>query len=722
MRLLDRAEALAFVAAACLAPLLPWLFALPEDGLAQTARWLPFGAVACWWIARRVECPGVTLRRLASGTAGWCALATSVTQGGLTWGSHLAIAVLYALLGSVVLVLWPRLRQTVGQSQPRRPPLVAFALPWIVYVLLMPWSTVQRPPDGDEPYYMLIAHSLAYDLDVDLSNNYAQNDSLHFLDRALEPQLGDPVDRDGSLYSRHNALLGVVLTLPYRLGGRPGVLLTMTLFGGLLAWWSLRFLRRIYPEPEFVPAVTTAWGLLALTPPLLLYGHQVWTEVPATLLLLVACDALLGRPRPSTTLRLGAAVLLLPFLKFRYALLSGMLLIGAARRRLDRTRLVLLGLGLLAVGGLIAGVNLHLFGGILKHYSVDELRLYERPLISYVRATLGLAFDGAFGLFAAAPLWILLLPALFDRTVRQNPALRQGLLLLAPYLLLVASRQEWFGGWSPPFRYALPALPFLALALVPVVRKVDSPSRRLLVSALGALTALLTLTWLVVPGWTYNLADGGNHLIDHLSRRTANDLRLLWPSYVRTAAAAWLWPPLVTLATLGLWYALPRRRGHRVEPTTVALSGLLAASALFLVAGARLPTGTIEFEDPHVQARAGSLYPDQWTPDRQRFRGGRTLRQGDSLLVPVIDRSESIDLALELRFIQNLPQATSLTIASGPRTLAQWTADQPDAWQRVLFEALPWVPDQPLILTVEPPPETESVNGILLDRAEIRWR
>ena len=41
--------------------------------------------------------------------------------------------------------------------------------------------------------------------------------------------------------------------------------------------------------------------------------------------------------------------------------------------------------------------------------------------------------------------------------------------------MIVAPRVEWYGGWSPPFRYALIALPLLGLALVPLLR---SPAGR----------------------------------------------------------------------------------------------------------------------------------------------------------------------------------------------------------------------------------------------------
>ena len=42
-----------------------------------------------------------------------------------------------------------------------------------------------------------------YDLDVDLTNNYADGDSRRFMTRAIEPQFGDPVGPRGEILRRH---------------------------------------------------------------------------------------------------------------------------------------------------------------------------------------------------------------------------------------------------------------------------------------------------------------------------------------------------------------------------------------------------------------------------------------------------------------------------------------------------------------------------------------
>ena len=58
-----------------------------------------------------------------------------------------------------------------------------FALAFIVYLAILPWSATQRPPDGDAPHYLLLTHSLAFDFDTDLdgaSGDGINLDTLEF--------------------------------------------------------------------------------------------------------------------------------------------------------------------------------------------------------------------------------------------------------------------------------------------------------------------------------------------------------------------------------------------------------------------------------------------------------------------------------------------------------------------------------------------------------------
>src|SRR6185503_11003680 len=299
--------------------------------------------------------------------------------------------------------------------------------------------------------------------------------------------------------------------------------------------------------------------------------------------------------------------------------------------------------GMVALFAAILAFNHARFGAALKTYGLEQL-LPEAPFHVVLARFLGLFFDVGFGLFAAAPLWALLIPAL-ALLVRRRPALAAELaFLVTPYLLLVSFRREWFGGWSPPFRYGLAVLPLLVLPLVPLLDERRRGGARLLLAALSTATAALTLLWLAVPGWTYNLADGSNFLAAGLSRETRLDLARLLPSAIRLRAASWWWPLLGGATALLLWW-WPRRQRPALTAIGVALA--LSAPAAALVAAAKLPTRVVELEDAQVAATAGALYPQLWTFDRPRFRGGWHFFGGTRVEAPVVAGSERVRLRIE---------------------------------------------------------------------------
>jgi hypothetical protein len=662
---------------------------------------------------------------------------------GLPGADEVLAAGLALVLGHRVLRQLLALRPLLGRRLPRRPSALFFLLPLTAYCALIPWSTFHRPPDGDEPYYLLITHSLAEDLDADLADEYAAGAWRSFMARPLEPQPGDPVGDRGQVYSRHNELLPMALAPAYKVAGRAGALATMAALTALLAWWTLRLARHYGPARP--GEALLAYGLLAFAPPLLLYSYQVWVEVPAALLAVVALDAMLdpvqGTRGRRYWLAVSLPVLLLPLLKIRFALLA-VPLVALAWWHAGRPRkpLILLSLALAAVGAGILVHNQIVFGNPLKIHHVEELALTDYPAVAYLRGTLGLFWDAAFGLFAAAPLWLLVLPALVAaarsarprETAAAPPAGRGGqrrwilfdlAVLATPYLLVVVPRNEWYGGWSPPFRYALIALPLLALMLVPALTGRRRGGARALAAGLGAASLALTLLWLAVPGWTYNFADGRTYLLDHLDARLAADAARLFPSSLRPRAATWLWP-LASVVLVPLVWARPRRR----LPAAAAwgVTALLAAAAALPVVAGRLPTRVVEVEDPWVAHSGGGPYPERWIVERTRFRGGWVLPEGTRAEVQVVPGGDRVLLRIAAIPVLNHPdRAVELEVTAGAVPLGRWRLAAETTWQTHSLGPLPWPAGETLGLKAVAPRgagEAGAINGVVVDRVDLEWR
>jgi len=657
--------------------------------------------------------------------------------------SHLSLALADDVLAAgLLLVLACRVtRQTValrpllGERLPGRPSILFFFLPLTVYLALLPWSAGHRQLDGDEPYYLLVTHSLAYDFDADLTNNYAQGDWRHFMSRPIAPQPGDPVGAHGERFSRHNEMLPLVLAPAYRLGGKMGALATMAALTAALAWMTLRLARHY--SPEHPGAALAAYALAAFGPPLLLYSYQVWVEVPAALLAAVALDRILtldtldspDRQRGwgrAEWLGIGLPLVLLPLVKIRFVLIAAPILPLAwwHAGRPKRPVLILAGL-LAAVGGGMLLYNQAVYSNPLKIHTWQEVDPGAYSLASYLKGGFGLFYDVAFGLFGCAPIWLVLIPAAGLLIARRNRLLLHLIVLSVPYLIVVAPRLEWYGGWSPPFRYALIALPLLAVALIPLLADWRRPGALALLAGLGALTLVLTLVWVTVPGWTYNFADGRTYLLDALSGRLGMDVARFFPSSVRPRTATWVWPvvtiPLIPL----LWWlpSLPRRPGFR--PAAAALAGvalLLATAALLPAAASRIPTTVIELEDPQVWKSGGHLHPERWIIERTRYRGGWVLRVGETLKAPVVAGGHKVKLRLHAELIQNQPVPFNVDIKEGDRLLASWHPARPRVWEVVEVGPFDWRAGEPLVLSAYGPYPPGEVNGAVLDRVEMEWR
>ncbi|MFP3941876.1 MAG: hypothetical protein ACLF0P_16395 [Thermoanaerobaculia bacterium] len=686
------------------------------------------------------------------------------------------------------------LRPLLERPGHRRLSLLFFALPAVLYLALLPWAAERRQPDGDEPYYLLLAHSLSQDLDADLADEYADASWRYFMEREVEPQPGDPRGPEGEVYSRHGVLLPLVLAGPYRVAGRTGALAAMALLAALLAWLTLDLARRY--DPERPAGALLAYALLALLPPLVTYAHQVWVEVPGAVLVVLALLRLEERATavrvpdkgpaqgqaqgqvqgqtqvqaparvrtravapPETRsgsmageaaawLALALPLALLPVLKLRFGLLALAVLALAVQRlvrpaagRRARRGLVTVALLVAAAAAALLAVNQVRYGNPLKIHAWQELALPALSFQGTVEGLLGLFWDCAFGLFAFAPLWLLVVPAVVLGLARRSRAVAHLAVVALPYLVLAAPRAEWYGGWSPPFRYGVALLPLLAVVLVPLLDPLPSERRRvgarLVLGGLGALTLVLALVWLAAPGLTYDLADGRTRLLDALSVALGADVARFFPSFVRPRLASWLWPLLSALVVTAAWW-LPRRpiAGSLARWEAPSRRALAAGAALALLCAAAVPvlaslvpTRVVEAEDPWVLHRGGRLHPETWVVTRSQYRAGWVLRPGEALEVPLIPGGRRVRLVLEAQLGREDPEPPLVELRAGGELLGTWRPDGAAGWERVELGPFDWpagdaVPESgppPLVVSVQDRGGPGRPNGILFDRLELEW-
>ena len=474
------------------------------------------------------------------------------------------------------------------------------------------------PLSGDEPYHVALAESLKQDGDLDPSNN---------VDLRRYPRWIVDLTQEAQGRYLHSPAFALLLFPGYLTAGRVGMVVTVALTG----WLMLLALGKRAQQLGFA-GVSRFFALLltALSYPFLLFALELWPEVPAAAV--VAWQLLwaaAGRLGPS-----AAAAVIITLVKTRLGLVT-VPLAGAVLfpRESSRKRLLLAALAVASVGAVALGLAALWFGNPLDPLGRRALsHLLPRNFHQPLRVILGLAFDAAYGLTFAAPMWLGAfagIPHLWQRG-----GIGEKVLLLGAGATLAAllSNVEWRGGGSPPFRYLVVLLPAFFLLLLASWQKVAGRAVTLL-----SLPPTFLVAWIAVtrPSLLYNIGDGGHWLADRLAARLAADVRHFFPSYLRFSLASWLAPLMVCALMVLAWRIFTRQARLRRWLCRQAVAFWLLAAAALVLAVRIIPDQLVEMEDPQVQHLGGMLEPHPGAWSRFLYPNGWRLAHGEGVVVPL---------------------------------------------------------------------------------------
>ena len=426
---------------------------------------------------------------------------------------------------------------------------------------------------ADEPQYLLSALSLAEDLDLDISDERAEERFRPFHEVDLPVQ--ELPNEDGRAVSPHDPLLPVVLAVPIAIGGWVGAKVAMAVMaGGLAAALLWVAIRRFAVDQRVATVVVLAF---AAASPLAMYGTQVYPELPAALAVTAALAALTGPLRRGGVVLLGVAVAALPWLSVKYTPVAAVLaLLGLAavwRRGDRRTGLALAG-GLAVTGVAYLLVHQLVYGGWTVYASGDhfvggELTVmgHDPDYLGRTRRLVGLMLDRAFGLAAWQPGWLLLVPGLALLARRRPP---QWLVLVLP-LAAGWATATWVAltmhGWWWPGRQLVHVLPAAVLAMAWAADRLKLV-RRLAAAAL--VVGAATYAFLVVEGWRRDLTL----VVDF--EQTANPLYRAWravlPDYRNVTATTWVLQ--AAWLAVGVLFVIQLLKERQPDETGEARAGL----------------------------------------------------------------------------------------------------------------------------------------------------
>jgi hypothetical protein len=380
----------------------------------------------------------------------------------------LAIA-LFCKAGAVLFALYSAIRRGLPDHWAA---LTLVTAAFVFYVLAIPFTHLYLLDGhgaglaGDEPSYMVSTVSLVRDHDLFVEDEYAQLVYWSFYPAQLG--VGHSVQaRGGHIASFHDAGLSILATVPYALGGWQMVLVAMALATAALLGQVYRTIRNVGVAAQ--PALAAA-ALSGFTLPIAAYSTQVYPEVLVGLAAIVAVRQMWAAQQGlrASPVLVGLALAVMPWLHVRAWPLVAALAIAAVmvwRQWVARgTVLLLLLTG--AVGYVL--LNLYVYGHLQLSPAVGGSLLQEVRSLPGSVIAIGEGrpwLDGFDGLLLLAPFFVLALAGV-PLLARMGWAGRGTVGAIVLYSALIGM---WDlvsdGGWAPPGRFMVPAIPLLTIGL-----------------------------------------------------------------------------------------------------------------------------------------------------------------------------------------------------------------------------------------------------------------
>ncbi len=512
------------------------------------------------------------------------------------------IVLAVALAGVMRATVAERLQLIVRWRVPTR--ATVFAVSLGAYLAFGSMSARALGPGGDEPHYLMIAHSLLADWDLQIENNHLAGDYRSFFNAELRP---DYLTRgqNGAIYSIHAPGLPALLLPAYALAGYAGALVFLCLLAALTALAVFDLAGAVAGRR----AAIITWIAVCFSVPFIPHAWLLFPEMPGALL--VAWGALwfwqpvLGHGQQAPGLRWfwrGAVIGLLPWLHTKFIVFLAIFMTGLLLRLREHRRLAVTFLLPIAASIAVWLLSFYLIYGTISPEAPygDYTRLYVVNE-NIPRGFLGLLFDQKFGLFFYAPVYLFALAGGWY-LVRQSQARYFAALLILITAAFVGSTTRlymWWGGSSAPARFLVPVLPCLApLVAVALQRAQGAFGRGLLAIwiAIGLGAALIGSLW---PSELYLFSDphGRGRLVETI--QAGAPLAETFPTFTNED---WLTPlgaliPWLAAAGVALLAMAGMARARR-ETFAVATTGCLT----FLIGAAVLTARP----DPSVrEATAG---------------------------------------------------------------------------------------------------------------------
>jgi hypothetical protein len=433
------------------------------------------------------------------------------------------------------------------------------ALSLFLYLLTGIW-TASWHMTGDAPHYVLLTHSLAYDHDVDLANNYANGDWRRFYDYGdLVAQI--PSQGDGRQISEHKPGLPLILAPAYYFLGMNGIRLTLAVLAAFGT--SLFFLFCL--SLKFPPRTAVlGWALFSFTAPWWTHSQIVLSEMSGALMILCVLAAWQGAlPRYWVIL----ACMALPWLNVRFFSVAGILTVMECFGQRKEGKLKIL----LPLLSFAISFGLALLYNYLEYGSVSPGQTYTQrnsPLSGMINVSMifrygcGLLIDQEYGWLPYAPVFALSFLGLWSLALKRDRLFWRLLIPSLIYIGPVACFSWWISGMAPN-RYVLPLTAVFAITALEAFRSWGHRPAFILL-------AILSFGWAiclnVLPWLCWGKQDGQNLFLKILGKALHLNLTAYFPSFLIEKPDSYFWVAgLLVLGILTAWRLGPPRNSNSIS-------------------------------------------------------------------------------------------------------------------------------------------------------------
>tara|TARA_B100000676_G_scaffold234693_1_gene234257 strand:+ start:1244 stop:2686 length:1443 start_codon:yes stop_codon:yes gene_type:complete len=350
---------------------------------------------------------------------------------------------------------------------------------------------------GDEPFYLVTTQSIVEDLDIDLNNQYSEENYRQWFDHPNDLWTQSEPTDDGRLLSPHNTGLPIFLIpgfLAAKLtGAQVQILITAALTFALAFVLAYRL-----TGAQFISWVSTL--AVAVTPTAFVYSTEIYPEVPAALVLVLSLVVVTRTSRPRWVDGLVVLVLLnaLLWLGIKYAPLGLTIALVVLWRSERRMQWIFVALTVVSAmfyswyhiinfGGLTPyAVNSIYVGGSTSEIFQQHVEIPDR-----VYRLWGLFIDERFG---SARWGFILFVALYGGILLVRGSWPQRLIvtLISIQILIATFVAITMMGWWFPGRTMMVVLPLFIVGVVRAIQ-IASPRVRLVCAALAVHTAAVTV-------------------------------------------------------------------------------------------------------------------------------------------------------------------------------------------------------------------------------------